>query len=72
MCSACQHVLDSLSLDVRAWVCPECGTCHDRDINAACNILAEGLSVAACGGNGRPVRAKARRAVAVEAGNTPR
>jgi putative transposase len=70
-CSACKHVLDSLALDIREWVCPACGTVHDRDTNAALNILAEGLSVNACGGNVRPVRAKARQAVASEAGSSP-
>jgi putative transposase len=69
-CSACKHVLDSLPLDIREWFCPACGVVHDRDTNAALNILAEGLSVAACGGNGRPVRAKAQQAVAREAGNS--
>ncbi len=69
-CSACKHVLDSLPLDIREWVCPLCGVVHDRDTNAALNILAEGLSVAACGGSGRPVRAKARRATPSEAGNS--
>ena len=44
-CSACGHILDSLTLDVREWACPECGVCHDRDINAASNILAVGLTV---------------------------
>jgi putative transposase len=70
-CSACKHVLDSLPLDIREWVCPACGTVHDRDTNAAMNILAAGLSVTACGGNVRPVRAKARQAVASEAGSAP-
>jgi putative transposase len=68
-CSSCKHVLDSLTLDRREWVCPECGMLHDRDTNAAMNILAEGLSVAACGGSRRPVRAKARQATPIEAGN---
>ena len=69
-CSACQHVLDSLTLDIREWVCPECGTVHDRDTNAACNILAEGLSANVCGGSVRPVRANARRAAPNEAGSS--
>ena len=48
-CSACGHELESLSLAVREWTCPICGAVHDRDINAALNIKAEGLSVFACG-----------------------
>jgi putative transposase len=46
MCSACGHVLAELGLKIRAWQCPSCGTRHDRDINAAKNILAAGLAVA--------------------------
>jgi putative transposase len=48
-CSACGHLLTELSLSTRTWQCPSCGTRHDRDINAAKNILAAGLAVA--GGN---------------------
>ena len=48
-CSACGHLLASLSLTTRTWQCPSCRTRHDRDINAAKNILAAGLAVA--GGN---------------------
>ena len=55
-CSACGHVLDSLSLDTRHWTCPECGRVHDRDVNAAQNILAVGLTVSACGEAVRPDR----------------
>jgi putative transposase len=48
-CSACGHLLAELSLKTRTWQCPSCGTRHDRDVNAAQNILAAGLAVA--GGN---------------------
>ena len=59
-CHACGHLLDSLSLDIRVWTCPECGVCHDRDINAAKNVLAAGLAVNACGEAVRPGRVKTR------------
>jgi putative transposase len=42
-CGVCGHVLDELGLDQREWACPKCGTAHDRDVNAARNLLAEGL-----------------------------
>jgi putative transposase len=45
-CSACGHRLTDLSLSTRHWRCPACGTRHDRDINAAKNILAAGLAAA--------------------------
>ena len=52
-CSACGHLLAELSRSTRTWQCPSCDTRHDRDINAAKNILAAGLAVAACGGDVR-------------------
>lgn len=56
-CSACGHLLAELSLGTRHWACPSCRTRHDRDENAAKNILAAGLAVAprgdACGGDVR-------------------
>jgi len=52
-CSACGHLLAELSLSARAWPCPSCGTRHDRDINAAKNILAAGQAVTACGADVR-------------------
>ena len=42
-CVVCRHTLDELRLDERRWRCPACGTWHDRDVNAARNLLAEGL-----------------------------
>ncbi|TKD38719.1 RNA-guided endonuclease InsQ/TnpB family protein [Azotobacter chroococcum] len=50
-CSCCGHILERLPLDVRRWSCPECGTEHDRDVNAAINIKAAGLAVLALGEN---------------------
>jgi putative transposase len=52
-CSVCGHLLATLRLGTRHWQCPACGTRHDRDINAAKNILAAGLAVPACGGDVR-------------------
>jgi putative transposase len=49
LCSVCGSLQRSLPLDVRSWRCP-CGAHHDRDINAAINILAAGLADSnACG-----------------------
>lgn len=53
-CSACGYTLLKLSLNVRTWICPECKSVHDRDINAAKNIKAAGLAVLAHGATVRP------------------
>lgn len=42
LCSECGAVNASLELSERSWACPECGAVHDRDLNAARNIAAEG------------------------------
>jgi putative transposase len=67
-CSACGYHDGPKPLSVRVWACPACDTVHDRDTNAARNILvAAGLAetLNACGGHVRP---RATLAVASEAG----
>ena len=44
-CSDCGFHNENLSLSDRQWRCPECGSDHDRDINAAINILRAGIAV---------------------------
>jgi putative transposase len=62
LCSNCFYQIGEMPLDVREWICPHCGTHHDRDGNAAINIRAEGIrmlkaegsAVSAVGGEVRP------------------
>lgn len=62
LCSTpgCGYVHASLPLRVREWTCPGCGVAHDRDVNAANNLRAAGLAVAACGAGVRPQRESSR------------
>ncbi|MFE4753095.1 RNA-guided endonuclease InsQ/TnpB family protein [Streptomyces mirabilis] len=55
LCSACGTLQDKMPLNVRTWTC-DCGMTHDRDVNAAHNVLAAGLAVTVCGAGARPQR----------------
>jgi putative transposase len=57
-CSDCGHRYEGLSLEKRTWTCEECGSLHDRDLNAAQNVLERALSSAEAGV--RPSGAAAR------------
>ena len=47
LCSVCGFKFEGTKdLEVRQWTCPHCGAVHDRDVNAARNILAEALRIA--------------------------
>lgn len=61
LCSVCGTSADTMPLHVREWTCENCGTTHDRDGNAAINLLAAGLAVAACGAGVRPHRESSSR-----------
>ncbi|MFK0258957.1 RNA-guided endonuclease InsQ/TnpB family protein [Streptomyces sp. NPDC090445] len=61
LCSACGAVAETMPLHVREWTCKNCGTAHDRDGNAAVNLLAAGLAVVACGAGVRPQRESSSR-----------
>ena len=43
-CSVCGCIQDKMQLNVREWTCPDCGAHHDRDINAAQNLLRQAMS----------------------------
>ncbi|MEU6178125.1 RNA-guided endonuclease InsQ/TnpB family protein [Streptomyces coeruleorubidus] len=59
LCGTCGTIRGKLPLNVREWTY-ECGTVHDRDVNAAPNTLAAGLAASACGDGVRPQRESSR------------
>lgn len=55
-CHCCGYTMESLPLHIRQWTCPECDVTHDRDENAAKNILAVGQTVSVYGQSVRPAK----------------
>ncbi|MEU7826290.1 RNA-guided endonuclease TnpB family protein [Catellatospora sp. NPDC049133] len=71
LCSTCGALAERMALGVRSWTCP-CGAVHDRDVNAARNLLAAGLAVTACGDAVRPQRGTSRTGQSSAKQETPR
>jgi putative transposase len=69
-CSGCGHVTAGLPLTIREWTCPECAATHDRDHNAAKNILAAGQAESR-NARGAHIRPPFGEAAGDEAGTTP-
>jgi putative transposase len=68
-CSCCGCQLQELPLGTRSWTCPGCGVHHDRDVNAAVNLMNMAMSsiATACGGTGSgPVREHEAKPVTVK------
>jgi putative transposase len=70
VCTACGVKDGPTPLSVREWTCAGCGTVHDRDVNAARNVLAQGRwdRVNGCGAQVRPGLAPAQRGDATRRG----
>ena len=43
ICNCCNYKNEALTIEVRNWICPNCGARHNRDINASINLKKEGL-----------------------------
>ncbi|WP_307036167.1 RNA-guided endonuclease InsQ/TnpB family protein [Streptomyces canus] len=71
LCGACGTIRAKLPLNIRTWTC-ECGAVHDRDVNAAKNLLAAGLAVSVCGAGVRPQRESSRTGQSAVKQKTPR
>jgi putative transposase len=65
-CSSCSHLMSEMPLSIREWTCPFCGTHHDRDINAAKNILIQGLNILSGSGVESDVKQKQQEASSIE------
>ena len=65
-CNVCQYVNELLSLSDRSWTCPSCGTSLDRDVNAALNILRQGIA-----SSGSPCKTRLAGQGALATGESP-
>jgi putative transposase len=74
LCSVCGEKADKMSLSVRVWICANCGTVHDRDHNAAINLVQNTVGytgIHASGDCGSGVRETGRETAVEERGTLP-
>jgi putative transposase len=65
-CNICGYINQNLTLSVREWKCPDCGQNHDRDINAAKNILKQGLNILSGSGVESDIKQKQMEALSLD------
>lgn len=65
-CNRCKYIKDDLTLDDREWACPSCGSKLDRDLNAAENILEQGLKIYSGLGTKSELKQKREEAFSLE------
>ena len=65
-CSKCHYINDNLTLKDREWTCPSCGSNHDRDINAANNILIQGINILSGSGTESDIKQKPVEALSLD------
>ena len=68
-CSECHYLMPKMDLSIREWQCPECGSKHNRDVNAAKNILKQGINIKSGLGTTSDSKQKPKEAPAMLAGS---
>lgn len=68
-CNSCNHLMSEMDLSIREWTCPSCNEQHDRDINAAKNILRQGLNIMSGLGTKSDFKQKPKEAPVMLAGS---
>jgi len=71
MCSNCGWINQNLTLKDREWTCPSCETNHDRDFNAAKNILKQGLKILSGSGIESDIKQKQVEALSLDESMKP-